>query len=208
MDVYSEDGEKLGKIVERKGDRFLVEKGLFFPKASVFVLDDIADIRGDDIYLRYGRAHLADDDAWMTRNQTATSGADLDDEEELRVPLAEEELEIGKTVRDIGEVRVHKRVIREQKQVTVPVMREEVRVERVPAANTGALPDDAFEEGTISVPVREEEVEIRKRPVVKEEVRVGKHRQVEERTETAEVRREEAEIDDVTPTRSPKRRSA
>ena len=52
--------------------------------------------------------------------------------------------------------------------------------------------------------VREEEVEIRKRPVVREEVRVTKETREEEHTESAQVRKEDATIEEVVP--EPKRR--
>ncbi|HYG66738.1 MAG TPA: DUF2382 domain-containing protein, partial [Anaeromyxobacteraceae bacterium] len=60
----------------------------------------------------------------------------------------------------------------------------------------GELEKDAFQEKTISVPVHEEEVEIRKRPRVREEVRVSKTREQVEHRAGADVRREEAKIDD------------
>jgi uncharacterized protein (TIGR02271 family) len=90
---------------------------------------------------------------------------------------------------------VHKDVRTEQKEVSVPVTREEVHVERVPAEGTQPPGEAAFRDQTVSVPVHEEEVEIRKRPVVKEEVRVGRTRREEERRADVDVRREEARIE-------------
>lgn len=116
-------------------------------------------------------------------------------DEEVRVPLSEEQLEATKVERQTGEVRVHKDVVTEHKQISVPVTREEVHVDRVPASGTQAPGEAAFKDQTISVPVHEEEVEIRKRPVVKEEVRVGRTRRQEERRADADVRREEARIE-------------
>ncbi|HYD43352.1 MAG TPA: YsnF/AvaK domain-containing protein [Anaeromyxobacter sp.] len=123
------------------------------------------------------------------------SRRDFRGDEEVRVPLAEEQLEAMKVERQTGEVRVHKDVVTEQKQISVPVTREEVHVDRVPVSGTQAPSEAAFKDQTISVPVHEEEVEIRKRPVVKEEVRVGRTRRQEERRADAEVRREEARIE-------------
>jgi uncharacterized protein (TIGR02271 family) len=115
--------------------------------------------------------------------------------DEVRVPLAEEQVEAQKVERQAGEVRVHKDVVTEHRQISVPVTREDVHVDRVPAEETEAPGEAAFRDQTISVPVREEEVEIRKRPVVKEEIRVGRTRHQEERRADAEVRREEARIE-------------
>jgi uncharacterized protein (TIGR02271 family) len=131
----------------------------------------------------------------MTEGFRDESRRDLRGDEEVRVPLAEEQLEAMKVERQTGEVQVHKDVITEHKQISVPVAREEVHVERVPAQGTQAPGEATFKDETISVPVREEEVEIRKRPVVKEEVRVGRTRHQEERRADAEVRREEARIE-------------
>ena len=40
MAVYSQDGEKLGKVVDVDDDGLFVEKGLFFPKEYGFGYDD------------------------------------------------------------------------------------------------------------------------------------------------------------------------
>jgi uncharacterized protein (TIGR02271 family) len=116
--------------------------------------------------------------------------------EDVRVPIAEEELVAEKRERQAGEVRVHKDVVTEHKQIDVPVTREEVHVERVPVQGGDARGAEArFEKDDVRVPVREEEVEIRKRPVVREEVRVSKTARREERRAEGDVRREEVEID-------------
>jgi len=115
--------------------------------------------------------------------------------EEIRVPVVEEELEAVKRERDAGEVRLKKEVVTEHRQIDVPVTREQVRVERVPASGRAEASSDAFTERTETMPVREEEVEIRKRPVVKEEVRLRKERFVEQRAADAEVRREEVKVE-------------
>ncbi len=116
--------------------------------------------------------------------------------DEARMTRAEEELDVVKREREAGEVRLRKDVVTETKHVEVPVTREEVRVERVPASDRAAASGEAtFDEESVSVPLREEEVEIRKRPVVKEEVRVRKDRVVEQRAAEADVRKERVEIE-------------
>ena len=77
----------------------------------------------------------------------------------------------------------------------MPVRREEVRIQRVPASEetTGA----EIGEEEIVVPVTETEVVVSKRPVVKEEIRI--HKDVVEGTEVEEeVRREEIDVVDET----------
>ncbi len=116
--------------------------------------------------------------------------------QDIRVPVAEEELVPEKREREAGEVRVRKDVVTEHKQVDVPVTREEVHVERVPVQGGEARGAEArFEKDEIRVPVKEEEVEIRKRPVVREEVRVSKTARREERRAEGDVRREDVKIE-------------
>jgi len=246
MIVYSADGGKLGRINVCRPDGFIVEKGLFFPKASMFRYEDVADVRDGDVYLRHAQRELADESAWTTHEEvtegiavkkpsageklesakvgvaSAVSRAEeavrgkmrqpseearerttepapkttLGTQEDIRIPLAEEEVLTETHVADLGEVRIHKRVVVRQQQISVPVMHEEVRVERVkvdPTA-TNTLAKDIFEERVMSIPLHEEEVEIKKRPVVREEVRVRKFALKEDRVATTDLRREELDI--------------
>lgn len=131
---------------------------------------------------------------------------------EIAVPLVEEEVVVDKNVREVGQVRIHKQVITETRQVEVPVTREEVVIERV-ATNRAPDANDAklFSDQEIVVPVRVEEVEISKRPVVREEVRVKKEAVSEEKRLDAQVRKETVRIDedgsvDKLPNVPPKRR--
>ena len=48
------------------------------------------------------------------------------------VPLREEQLEVIKERVQVGELQVHKEVVEEQRTVHVPLLREEVYVERRP----------------------------------------------------------------------------
>jgi stress response protein YsnF len=54
------------------------------------------------------------------------------------VPIREERLNVSKQVVQVGEIRIHKRVITENKTITVPVQREEVYIERIPTGNENA----------------------------------------------------------------------
>ncbi len=117
--------------------------------------------------------------------------------EEVRVPVAEEELDVTKRDREAGEVRLRKDVVTETKHVDVPVTREEVHVDRVPTSNRDATGEGKlFQKDTVSVPVHEEEIEITKRPVVKEEVRLRKDRIVEQRAADEDIKKERVDVDE------------
>jgi len=103
--------------------------------------------------------------------------------------------------RNAGDVTVTKRVIDDTKTVEVPVRREEVHVERRPVSDSsasGRVGDDAFTEDRITVPVMEEDVEVRKvaRPV--EEIEITKTASEDTKRVDQTVRREEFDIDDDT----------
>jgi uncharacterized protein (TIGR02271 family) len=138
--------------------------------------------------------------AYYGEQTTQTTGVgdrtDVSYEDELRVQRTEEELRTGTREREVGSLRVRKRVRTERESIEVPVKREEVHVERVSVS--GEATEAEIGEDEIVVPVTEEEVVVEKRPVVKEEVRIRKD--VVEDTEVVEedVRREEIEVEDDT----------
>jgi uncharacterized protein (TIGR02271 family) len=136
------------------------------------------------------------------REGIAEPGSDLVGEE-FRVRRTEEELRVGTREREVGAVRVRKRVRTDHETIVVPKKRVEVTVERVPVegeavSTEGEAAGTRIEEDEIVVPVVEEEVVVEKRPVVKEEIRIRKE-VVEEIEEVEEdVRREEVEVDEQT----------
>jgi uncharacterized protein (TIGR02271 family) len=74
-----------------------------------------------------------------------------------------------------GEVRLRKEVITENQSVEVPVTREELVIERVPAsADQTAATGEIGTDQEIRVPLSEERARVEKKPIVTEEVRVGK----------------------------------
>ena len=108
------------------------------------------------------------------------------------IRLHEEHLRANKHMEDVGEVKVRKEVHTEHEQITVPVEREEVVVERRPAS--GAATGD-MKTQEIRIPVKEERVNVTKEPVVTEEVTVAKRKVREPRTVTGEVRKEDVTVE-------------
>ena len=104
----------------------------------------------------------------------------------------EEQLQVNKTPVQTGEVRVRKEVHTEHQQITVPVEREEVVVERRPVSGHATSGIKAEE---IRIPVKEEHVRVSKEAVVKEEVSVGKRKVQDTQTVSGEVRKEEVVVE-------------
>lgn len=114
-------------------------------------------------------------------------------EGETRIPVSEEQLAVGKRERQAGEVEIDKDVETRHVRESVPTRHEEVVVERRPA--TGPMNAKArIEEDEIRVPVTEEELEVTKRTVPKEEVVVKKRDVIENETVEADLRREKVDV--------------
>jgi uncharacterized protein (TIGR02271 family) len=111
---------------------------------------------------------------------------------------SEEELRVGTQTRERGRARLRKYVVTEEQQVTVPVQREEVRVEREPitdanldAATSG--PDISEDEHEVTL--RAEEPVVEKRVVPRERVRLDTETVTDERQVSEEVRKEHVEVE-------------
>jgi uncharacterized protein (TIGR02271 family) len=123
-----------------------------------------------------------------------TSGPTTDE----AMTRSEEELRVGTETRERGRARLRKHVTTETQQVTVPVQREEVRVEREPITDANleaATSGPVISEEEHEVTLREEEVVVSKRAVPKERVRLGTETVTEERQISEEVRKEHIEVD-------------
>jgi uncharacterized protein (TIGR02271 family) len=127
-----------------------------------------------------------------------TSGPNTDD----AMTRSEEELRVGKTQRETGRARLRKYIVTEDVQTTVPVQREEVRIEREPI--TDANRDAATSGGDLTeeeheVTLHEEQVTVDKNVVPKERVRLDKDVTTEQREVSETVRKEQIEADGDTP---------
>ena len=112
---------------------------------------------------------------------------------------SEEELRVGTREREAARVRLRKYVVTENVTQTVPVRREEVRVEREPItdANVDAATDGPdISEEEHEVVLHEEEPVAEKRTVPKERVRLDTETATEQREISDEVRKERIDVDD------------
>lgn len=115
--------------------------------------------------------------------------------QDTTIPLAEEQVDVTKRDVQTGEVRIHKTVETDTETVEVPLRKERVEVERVPATGASMHAGEAsFGEEDVVIPIREEEAEIGKRTVVAEELRVRKQPYEETKRVSEKVRKERAEI--------------
>src|SRR4051794_37858925 len=140
----------------------------------------------------YGR-----DDRDFDRDGTVgrdTSGPTTDD----AMTRSEEELNVGTQRRETGRARLRKWVETENVTKSVPVQREDVRVEREPITDANA--DQALDGPEISeeeheVTLHTEEPVVEKRTVPKERIRLDKDVRTDEETVSDDVRREHIEAE-------------
>jgi uncharacterized protein (TIGR02271 family) len=123
-----------------------------------------------------------------------TSGPNTDE----AMTRSEEELQVGKMTRERGRARLKKYIVTEEVTQTVPVQREEVRIEREPITegNVDAATDGpAISEEEHEVTLHEEQVVTSKQTVPKERVRLEKDTVVEEQQVSEELQKEQIEAD-------------
>ncbi|MDQ3895804.1 MAG: PRC and DUF2382 domain-containing protein [Actinomycetota bacterium] len=129
-----------------------------------------------------------------TTGQVPAGGADD------AMTRSEEELRVGTRQREAGRARLRKWVETEHVSMTVPVAREELRIEREPITDANvdqALRGPEISEGVHEVTLMEEEAVAAKETVPKERIRMEKEIVQEEDQVGADLRKEriEAEYD-------------
>ncbi|MGE5478772.1 MAG: DUF2382 domain-containing protein [Bacteroidales bacterium] len=115
--------------------------------------------------------------------------------DELRVPVSEESLELGKRRRETATVRVETTTRQDEVPVEADLATEEVVVERIAVDRFVAAPvPDRWEGETLVVSVMEEVVVVEKRLKVVEEIRISRRRRSRYIRRTATRRRQEVAI--------------
>ncbi|HEX8631308.1 MAG TPA: PRC and DUF2382 domain-containing protein, partial [Catenuloplanes sp.] len=123
-----------------------------------------------------------------------TAGGSGDD----AMTRSEERLNVDTERQQVGTARLRKYVTTENVQTTVPVTREEVRLEREPItdANAGdALSGPAITESEHEVTLHAERPVVEKEAVPVERVRLGKESVTDQETVSGEVRKEQIDTD-------------
>jgi uncharacterized protein (TIGR02271 family) len=223
--LVDRDGDKIGTIDEiyldsqsNEPEWALVNTGLFGTKSTFVPIRD-ASREGDDLQVPVEKAQVKDapsidPDGRLSQQEESelyrhygldySSGGDVDgrgdgDRDGDAMTRSEEELRVGTTKRESGRVRLRKYVETEAVEQTVPVQREEVRIEREPITDDNrdaALSGPAISEDEHEVVLHEEEVVAEKQTVPKERIRVETDQVTDERQVSDTLRKEQIAIDD------------
>jgi uncharacterized protein (TIGR02271 family) len=153
-------------------------------------------LSGNENYNAQFNAGTAGDTTGNTHGTAGhdTSGPTTDD----AMTRSEEQLRVGKQEVETGRVRLRKFVVEENVTETVPVTREEVRIEREPItdANVGnAMDGPAISEEEHEVVLHAERAVVQKEAVPVERVRVDVDTVTEEQQVNETVRKEQIEME-------------
>lgn len=128
---------------------------------------------------------------------TTARGENID--EQRRLQLREERLNIAKESVSAGEAVVGKDVVSHEQVVDVPVYHEELYIEQRPASDTTTSDLSPIGEGdVIRVPLTAEQLQVSKRVVQTGEVVVGKRRVTETQNVRETIREEKLRVDNGT----------
>ena len=120
-------------------------------------------------------------------------------QEDLRIPVVEEQLTVGTRVVETGRgVRIHKTISEQPVVIDERLMRDEMEIERVPVDRIVALEDKPatrYEGDTLVVPVFEEVLVVERRLRIKEELRITRIRHEEHYQDTVSLKAEQVEVE-------------
>ena len=157
-DVYGSDGDKVGTVAEVQSSYLVVEKGFFFPTDYYIPLSAVSSANDGQVYLNvakdaalnsgwdtvpevvptgmtdsgaiFAEGDLSTTDRGSGSGRAEMAGYEVTAEDELRIPVMEEELTATVREQEAGAVRIEKQVVEEDRVLEVPVTDEQIRVER------------------------------------------------------------------------------
>ncbi len=162
-----------------------------------------------ELYVYYGLANGHDGDVTSAHGDTDTRGqvgrgfgnhgpTATGSDDDASMVRSEEQVRIGKEKVATGKARLRKYVVTENVTTTVPVQREELRLEREPITDENrdaAMKDADFGEAEQEITLSEERVVVDKETVPVERVALDTETVTEEKQVTEEVRKEQIETD-------------
>jgi uncharacterized protein (TIGR02271 family) len=131
----------------------------------------------------------------VSDRSTAGGGESRPRAEDATLVRHEEELSVDKSWRGVGSIRARREVEPEKVRERYARDRDTLVQERVPAADDDSGRIETLPDGSISIPIFEEELVVTKRTVLRERVIIRKEQVTEWETVEAELRREHVAFD-------------
>jgi uncharacterized protein (TIGR02271 family) len=210
-EARGKNDEDLGEVQEVGDTYVLVQKGVINKDKFYIPQSEVESFDGDVLRFRLSEDDIRNkylgDIPSPVPSPTENSINDNEEGNEVKqeesepthVPMVEERLNISKREVAYKEATLIKEPITETKTVEVPVMHEELIVERRPPSDAttsqSELKPPISSREEIKISLKREEVEVKKESYVKEEVVLKKKRVEEKKTITEEVKSEKL-VDD------------
>jgi uncharacterized protein (TIGR02271 family) len=206
-EARGKNDEDLGEVQEVRDTYVLVQKGLINKEKFYIPQDKVESYDGTVLRFKISEEDARSEYLGDLPPSLSTSVGDdnidnnIEDAEQkesesesTRVPLIEEKLNISKREVTYKEASLIKEPVTETKTVEVPLTYEELIIERRPPTEATTsqreLKPPVSTREEIKIPLKREEVEVKKEPYVKEEVVVKKRRTEERKAITEEVKSE------------------
>ena len=159
---------------------------------------DLTEAEEAPLFEHYGLAYSeVESDTGLPAGRAAPAKAPAGGDDAMT--RSEEELQVGKVRREAGRARLRKYVVTENVTTTVPVQREEVRLEREPITEANvdaATAGPAISEDEHEVVLHEEEAVVTTQAVPKERVRLSKETVTTDEQVSADLRKERIETEE------------
>ena len=210
--VTDQSGRDFGKVTEmlvntdtEMVDSIIVDSRKRIPASDIALRDGRVVVRGVLHEEEYRQTETAATEtnqnyAAMQRAADAKHVAGVTraaNDNEVVLPIIEEQLALGKRTIEKGAARVRTSVAEVPVEESVTLREENVTVERRPADRAVANAPGAFQEGTIEIKEMAEVPVVSKEAHVVEEVVVGKNVTEHQETVRDTIKRTEVEIDEV-----------
>jgi uncharacterized protein (TIGR02271 family) len=195
-EARSLDDANLGKVQEINETSFIIEKGtknrekFYIPRSIPHAYNGsviLLDITEDE-----AKKKFMTDTSMPTSSTEESKALSREKNGETVIPLTEERLEVSKK-ETMEDTTLIKESVKETKTVEVQLTHEELIIEkRKPSSSSGNTTTEEEQKQIqskteITIPLRKEEVEITKKPYVKEEIVIKKKQVTETKTVSEDV---------------------
>ena len=203
QDVFALDGQRVGSVANIEPGYLVITRGPLNPPERAIPRGLIRAVDQQGVHLAVPLARIQAEAPSIPLQSVETpaagtrgAGPPSPDTQQV-IELKEERLVPHKELRQVGEIEVRTVVEEVPSHLEVETLREEVEVEHVPIGRTVDERRAPWEDdGTLVIPVYEEQVAVVKRLVLKEELRVRRVRASEHQVIDEPVLRERVVVQD------------
>jgi len=190
--------EDLGEVQLVEDNYVLVQRGNINKEKFYIPKDQAESYDGDVLKFKFSEQELSQYQDEPPSTRDAKSNSDITQEniqeeertDEESVPLTEERLDVSKVSQE-NQATITKKPVTETKTEQVQLMHEEISIERRPPSGQTEAQSPIQSQEDIKIPLKREEVEVTKKPYVKEEAVIKKKAFTDNKEITEDVTSEE-----------------